>query len=114
MMQRVWGVVLLSVLSLASVLPVRGADRPPNIVLILCDDLGWGDVGFNGRRTWDTPNLDAFAKSGTKFNRFYTAAVVCAPSRAALMTGRYSIHNGVLGNGSYDLPASEVTIAAAL
>ncbi len=114
MMQRIWVVVLLSVLSLALVLPARGADRPPNIVLILCDDLGWGDVGFNGRKTWDTPNLDAFAKSGTKFNRFYTAAVVCAPSRAALMTGRYSIHNGVVGNGSYDLPASEVTIAAAL
>jgi arylsulfatase A-like enzyme len=107
-----WGLLLSIVLALSAC--VRGADRPPNVVLILCDDLGWGDVGFNGRKTWDTPTLDAFAKSGTTFKRFYTASVVCAPSRAALMTGRYSIHNGVLGNGSYDLPSSEVTIAEAL
>jgi arylsulfatase A-like enzyme len=96
------------------VLPAFAGPRPPNVVLILCDDLGYGDVGFNGRKQWQTPNLDAFAKQGTTFRRFYTAAVVCAPSRAALMTGRYSIHNGVLGNGSYDLPSGEVTIAEAL
>jgi arylsulfatase A-like enzyme len=107
-----WSSVLLVLVAFAAI--ARGADRPPNVVLILCDDLGWGDVGFNGRKTWDTPILDAFAKSGTKFDRFYTAAVVCAPSRAALMTGRYSIHNGVTGNGSYDLPSGEVTIAEAL
>lgn len=92
----------------------RAAERPPNVLLIFCDDLGYGDVGFNGRTTWKTPILDAFAKSGTTFRRFYAASVVCAPSRGALMTGRYSIHNGVTGNGSYDLPAEEVTIAEAL
>lgn len=92
----------------------RAADRPPNVLLIYCDDLGYGDVGFDGRKTWQTPTLDAFAKSGTTFRRFYTASVVCAPSRGALMTGRQSIHNGVLGNSSYDLPSGEVTIAEAL
>ena len=87
--------------------------KPPNVVLILADDLGWGDVGFNGRKDWTTPNLDRLAASGTTFTRWYTAAVVCAPSRAALMTGKYSIHDGVSRNNE-DLPASETTIAEAL
>src|SRR5687767_9306017 len=92
----------------------RAADAPaPNIVLIFADDLGWGDVGFNGRKEWQTPNLDRLASQGTKFNRWYTAGVTCAPSRAALMTGRYGIHNGVVANFQ-DLPAGEVTIAEAL
>ena len=105
-------IVVLVVLALAPAL--KAAERPPNIIMILADDLGWGDVSFNGRTEWSTPNLDRMAKEGTCFKRWYTAAVVCAPSRAALMTGRYSIHNGVTGNGSLDLPADEVTIAGAL
>jgi arylsulfatase A-like enzyme len=76
--------------------------------------LGYHDVGFNGRTEWATPNIDRLAKEGTIFNRFYTASVVCAPSRAALMTGRAGIHNGVTGNGSYDLPYDEVTVAEVL
>src|SRR5271167_1689163 len=74
------------------------AERLPNIVLICADDLGWGDVGFNGRREWTTPHLDALAAEGTVFRRFYTAAVICAPSRAALLTGKDTIHNGVSRN----------------
>src|SRR5688572_20255651 len=88
--------------------------RKPNVLLILADDLGFADVGFNGRTEWTTANLDRLAQEGTVFRRFYTAGVVCAPARAALMTGRYGIHNGVTGNGSYDLPAGEVTIAEVL
>jgi hypothetical protein len=89
------------------------APKPPNVVLILADDLGWGDVSFNGRTQWRTPNLDRLATQGTVFDRWYTAAVVCAPSRAALMTGKSTIHDGVSRNND-DLPASEVTIAEAL
>src|SRR5262245_10994678 len=91
--------------------PTRAA--PPNLIVILADDLGWGDVGFNGRTEWRTPHLDNFAAQGTTFKRWYTAAVVCAPSRAALMTGKWTIHNGVSGNGA-DLPPGEVTLAQAL
>src|SRR5262245_26658757 len=83
----------------------RAQDSRPNVLLILADDLGWGDVGFNGRKTWSTPNLDRLAKSGTRFTRFYSGAAVCNPARACLMTGKYGIHNGVKGYGE-DLPSS--------
>src|SRR5512135_380079 len=92
---------------------VQGAGRAPNIILIYADDLGWGDVGFNGRAEWATPNLDRLGARGTIFKRFYTAAVICAPSRAAMLTGKSTIHCGVSKNDD-DLPAREVTIAEAL
>jgi arylsulfatase A len=109
------GLCLLSAFALAagSSAARTKPPRPLNVVLILADDLGWGDVGFNGRTTWKTPNLDRLARQGTVFTRWYTNAVVCAPSRAALMTGRYGIHNGVSANNQ-DLPRSEVTLAEAL
>jgi arylsulfatase A len=100
-------------LSCAVSAPAADAPRPPNIVFILADDLGWSDVGFNGRKEWATPNLDRLASQGTIFKRWYAAGTTCAPSRAALLTGRYGIHNGVVGNNQ-DLPSSEVTIAEAL
>lgn len=93
--------------------PWARAETPPNIVLILADDLGWHDVSFNGRTEWTTPSLAALAARGTNLRRFYTAAVVCAPSRAALLTGKFTIHDGVSRNDE-DLPADEVTLAEAL
>lgn len=98
---------------LTVVLPGIAAERLPNLIFIYADDLGWGDVGFNGRTEWQTPNLDRLAGQGTVFKRWYTAAPVCAPSRAALMTGKYGIHNGVTAN-SDELPAHSVTLAQAL
>lgn len=108
-----WMLAIPAVLILGLSPALAGEKRPPNVVLIVADDLGWGDVGFNGRKDWPTPNLDRLAKKGVKFNRWYTAAVVCAPSRAALLTGKYTIHNGVSANND-ELPRSEVTLAAAL
>src|SRR5206468_1867077 len=77
---------LLATLALICAGPAapQAAEKPPNILLMLADDVGWGDVGFNGRTEWATPNLDRLAARGTTFKRFYAAAVVCAPSRAAL------------------------------
>jgi arylsulfatase A len=107
-------VVSIALTACAAAAPrARAAERPPNVVFILADDLGWGDVGFNGRKDWPTPNLDRLASQGTVFSRWYTAGVTCAPSRAALMTGKYPIHCGVSANNQ-DLPASEVTVAEAL
>jgi arylsulfatase A-like enzyme len=108
-MRRCFSLLLL----LAAPALAAAAERRPNVVLILADDLGWGDIGFNGRTEWKTPHLDRLAAQGTVFKRWYTGAVVCAPSRAALMTGKYGIHNGVTGNNA-DLPPDAVTLAAAL
>ena len=109
-MSRVWLSLCLG-LGLSGVATAQ--DRPPNVVLIYADDLGWGDVGFNGRTEWSTPNLDRLAARGTMFKRFYTAAVVCAPSRGAMLTGKSTIHCSVSKNDE-DLPSAEVTIAEAL
>jgi arylsulfatase A len=67
----------------------------PNFVVIFCDDLGWGDLGCFGNPTIRTPHLDRMAAEGQKWTQFYVAAPVCTPSRAALLTGRYPIRNGM-------------------
>ncbi len=74
----VWlGVLMATVMGVRETFAAQG-QRPPNIILIVADDLGWGDVGFNGRKEWETPNLDRLGRQGTIFRRCYTAAVVCA------------------------------------
>ena len=71
------------------------SDRPPNIVLILADDLGWNDISMNGPNpTTQTPNIDALAAEGVTFTQGYAANATCAPSRAALMSGRYGTRFG--------------------
>jgi len=71
-----------------SLSPAGLAARQPNIVMILADDMGWADLGQDGSKI-DTPNLDRLAKEGVKLTRFYAAAPICSPTRAALLTGRY-------------------------
>src|SRR5712672_251119 len=73
---------------------VNAADKKPNIVHIVADDLGWKDVGFNGCTDIKTPNLDKLAETGVKFSQFY-AQPMCTPTRAALMTGRYPFRYGL-------------------
>lgn len=90
-----------------------GAPSRPNLVLIVADDLGYGDVGFLGRKEWQTPNLDRLARSGVVLTRCYAAAPICGPSRASLLTGRRPERTGVRTNQD-DLPASERTIAERL
>ncbi|MEM7728735.1 MAG: sulfatase [Pseudomonadota bacterium] len=93
-------------------------DRPPNIVLFMADDLGWGDVGLNGAELIDTPNIDRLGMEGVQLTQFYAGANVCTPSRAALMTGRYANRSGmqhvVHPFSQWGLPQSEVTVAEVL
>lgn len=87
------------------------ADRP-NVLLILTDDQGWGDITSHRNETLDTPTLDALAASGVRFDRFFVSPL-CAPTRAALLTGRYSLRSGVHGvtRAHETMRADEVTIA---
>src|SRR5947209_20216018 len=87
--------------------------RRPNFVIFLADDLGCHDIGAWGAADLKTPNIDALAGSGARFTNWYAAAPVCAPSRAALLTGRYPIRAGVPANGP-PLRPSEQTIASLL
>jgi arylsulfatase A-like enzyme len=94
--------------------------RPPNIVFIMADDLGYGDVGPFGQTKILTPRLDAMAREGTRFTRFYAGSPVCAPSRSTLMTGENTGRTPIRGNhevfpiGQLPLPDSAVTLAEVL
>jgi arylsulfatase A-like enzyme len=82
----------------------------PNIVLCMTDDQGWGDVSYNGLKTVKTPNLDAMAKAGLRFNRFYAAAPLCSPTRGSVLTGRNPNRYRVFNPGN-PLRPEEMSIA---
>src|SRR5438105_2011014 len=76
------------------------APRRPNIIFILADDLGYGDLGCYGQTQIKTPNIDKLAAEGMRFTQFYAGSTVCAPSRCALMTGLHTGHAYVRGNAT--------------
>jgi arylsulfatase A len=90
----------LALVVVSSRLECAGAAvQTPNVVLILCDNLGYGDVGAFGNTQHRTPNLDRMAREGRRFTHFYSASCVCSPSRAALMTGCYPLRVGLQSGG---------------
>ncbi|MFV2068666.1 MAG: sulfatase-like hydrolase/transferase, partial [Pirellulales bacterium] len=86
----------------------------PNVILMMADDLGWGDPGFNGNQTIATPNLDAMASAGLRFERFYSGAPVCSPTRGSCLTGRHPYRYGVWGANRGHLTSAELTLAELL
>ncbi len=70
----------------------------PNVIIIYCDDLGYGDLGCYGNRVIRTPNIDGLARDGMRFTDYYSCNAVCAPSRVGLLTGRYPFRTGIIGN----------------
>lgn len=102
------------------VLPAHGARRLPNIIFIMADDLGYGDLGSYGQQKIRTPFLDQMAKEGMRFTQFYAGSPVCAPSRSVLLTGKHGGHAFIRDNkevqpeGQWPIPAGEVTIAEVL
>ena len=112
----------LTVLMLSSLVTTGcAAKRLPNFVVLFADDLGYGDLSCYGHPTLRTPALDRMAAEGMRFTQFYSAAPVCTPSRAALMTGRLPIRSGMCGDhrvlfprSAGGIPDSEITVAEAL
>ena len=70
----------------------------PNIIYILADDLGYGELGVYGQKIIETPNIDALAKNGMRFTQHYSGSPVCAPSRSVFMTGQHTGHTPIRGN----------------
>ena len=95
---------------------VTAKERPPNIILILADDLGYGDLGCFGQKTLKTPRLDMMAKEGMKLTQFYAGCTVCAPSRSVLLTGRHMGRTTVRGNSTQPIviKPSQHTLASVL
>ena len=83
----------------------------PNLIFIMVDDLGYGDLGCYGQKTIKTPNIDRLAAEGMKFSQFYAGCTVCAPSRCVLMTGLHMGHCYIRGNAKIDLRPEDVTVA---
>ena len=98
--------------------PTLARGRSPNFVVILTDDLGYGDLGVYGHPTIQTPQIDRLATEGVRLTEFYSAAPACTPARAALLTGRYPIRSGLVRvlvpKEKWGVPASEITLAEEL
>ncbi|MBX3732695.1 MAG: arylsulfatase [Verrucomicrobiae bacterium] len=86
---------------------VKAATETPNLIWVMADDLGYGEVGCYGQRVIRTPRLDRMAREGLRFTRFYAGATVCAPSRSVLMTGLHHGHTRVRGNAGPNHPAAQ-------
>jgi arylsulfatase A-like enzyme len=110
------GLLASAVAHAAPPAPATSPARPPNIVFILADDLGYGDVGCFGQEQIKTPRIDQMARDGMRFTDFYAGSTVCAPSRCVLMTGLHIGHAPIRGNsgGTNVLPKDMSTIAAML
>ena len=94
-----------------------GVEPGPNFIIVMTDDQGWGDAGYAGHPRLKTPNLDAMARQGIRFDRFYATASMCSPTRVATLTGRNNLRFGIGGpisQGEDHLPAQEITIAERL
>ena len=99
---------------------VKSSPSKPNIIYILADDLGYGDLSCYGQEKFSTPNIDKLASQGMIFTQHYSGHTVCAPSRSALLTGMHTGHTPVRGNkeiqpeGQYPIPDDTYTMAEAL
>ena len=93
--------------------------QKPNIIYILADDLGYGDLSFQGQTHFQTPNIDQLAKEGMTFTQHYAGSTVCSPSRSVLLTGQHTGHTPIRGNkrdafGNWPMTAESVTLAEIL
>ena len=93
---------------------VAYAEKNPNILFIMADDLGWMDLACQGNKLVETPHLDRLAKQGMRFTSAYAAAPVCSPTRGTCLTGRHDFRYGITHANRGHLPAQEITLARVL
>src|SRR5262245_236189 len=117
MIRSRWG-IFLAVLAVGfAVCETQAAARKPNVVILLADDLGYADVGFQGCKDIPTPHIDSLAKNGIRCTNGYVSGPYCSPTRAGLMTGRYQnrfgheFNPGPVPDANFGLPLTEVTLA---
>lgn len=125
MLNRLGGDILLGTFAIAGAMSPHGANaqkrdtetgKKPNVLFILADDLGYGDLSCYGQEKFSTPNIDKLAQNGMRFTQFYSGTTVSAPSRSCLLTGTHSGHTPIRGNvelqpeGQFPLPADSKTI----
>ena len=106
--------VVMVLLCYTLMLPVIGEAGSPNVILVMADDLGWSDTGFNGNRVVQTPHLDQMASNGLVFDRFYSAAPVCSPTRGSCLTGRHPYRYGIPTANAGHILEGEWTLAELL
>lgn len=102
------------VLTIMCAASLHGANKRPNIILIMADDLGYGDVGYNANERIQTPHLDRMAEQGVVLDRFYTVSSICSPTRASVLTGRHPYRMGIWAAHTSGLRVGELTIAEIL
>ncbi|WP_430931159.1 sulfatase-like hydrolase/transferase [Saccharicrinis sp. 156] len=113
-LQKLMLVSLILATSFSQVLSSQLKKQKPNIVIVMADDLGWGDVGFNGNKIIKTPGLDKLASSGVVLDRFYSAAPVCSPTRGSCLTGRHPFRYGIYFANVGFMKKEEITLAEVL
>src|SRR5437867_10978270 len=104
---------ILSIVFAVCLVPNTLAQAPkkPNIIFILADDLGYGDLGCYGQKRIKTPNIDRLAAEGMRFTQCYAGSTVCAPSRCCLMTAVHTGHARIRGNARVPLETADLTVA---
>lgn len=114
-------VMIFSAIFNIQIVAGQKVDRTPNIIWIMADDLGYGDLGCYGQQKIKTPNIDQLAAEGMRFTQHYAGSTVCGPSRASLLTGKHQGHANLRGNPRWtstgkpvDMPGEEITVAEEL
>ena len=100
-MKKIFFITALLMLLSSCNEPIKEAQESPNFIFILADDLGYGEIGIQGQKWIETPNIDQLARAGMIMTDHYSGAPVCAPARAVLMTGLHTGNNPVRGNSEW-------------
>lgn len=113
---KLFGLIFMQILSCSIVAQKNNEDKKisPNIIIIVADDMGWGDTGYNGNKVQKTPVLDQLANKGIRFDRFYAACTVCAPTRASIVTGQNGARLGISHWGSSHVAQTDILISESL